>query len=138
MSLLPLNYTDFIVRDEDRKHLPWDLFNCWMKCFCIVTFDLELGQVIEKIFPEHVELSEKERMNICYLSFPDSNTGCMGDTQFHFRIRSNSSKASGKNLSERDLPVYLRVYTIFILSLINSYKCFFLSCFLFSSLCHHH
>jgi len=108
MSLLPLNYTDFIVRDEDRKHLPWDLFNCWMKCFCIVTFDLELGQVIEKIFPEHVELSEKERMNICYLSFPDSNTGCMGDTQFHFRIRSNSSKASGKNLSERDLPVYLR------------------------------
>lgn len=25
--------------------------------------------------------------NICYLSFPDSNSGCMGDTQFHFRTK---------------------------------------------------
>ena len=46
-TLLPLNYSDFIVRDEDRKPLPWDRFNCWIKCFCVVTFDLELGQVIE-------------------------------------------------------------------------------------------
>lgn len=27
-------------------------------------------------------------MNICYLSFPDSNSGCMGDSKFHIRIRS--------------------------------------------------
>ena len=46
-TLLPVNYSDFIVRDEDRKSLPWDRFNCWIKCFCVVTFDLELGQVIE-------------------------------------------------------------------------------------------
>lgn len=46
-TLLPLNYSDFIVRGEDRKSLPWDRFNCWIKCFCVVTFDLELGQVIE-------------------------------------------------------------------------------------------
>ena len=25
--------------------------------------------------------------NICYLSFPDSNSGCMGDTQYYFRTR---------------------------------------------------
>ncbi|KAG1699343.1 Protein DENND6B [Nymphon striatum] len=54
--------------------LPWDKFSQWLHCICVVTFDLELGQAMEK-------------MNICYLSFPDSNSGCMGDTQFHFRIR---------------------------------------------------
>ena len=71
-----------------KKSIPWDNFNSWISCFCVVTFDIELGQVIEKVFPEHYYLSDVERSNICYLSFPDSNSGCMGDTQFHFRIRS--------------------------------------------------
>lgn len=39
------------------------------------------------VYPSHVELSEKEKLNICYLAFPDSNSGCMGDTQFHIRLR---------------------------------------------------
>jgi hypothetical protein len=39
-----------------------------------------------------VKLSENEKTNICYLSFPDSNSGCMGDTQFHFRIRYTPTK----------------------------------------------
>lgn len=26
-------------------------------------------------------------MNVCYLAFPDSNSGCMGDTKFHIRLR---------------------------------------------------
>lgn len=47
LRLPPLNYADFLVRDEDKKPWSWELFNRWMKCFCIVTFDLELGQVIE-------------------------------------------------------------------------------------------
>lgn len=47
LRLPPVNYADFIVRNEDKKLLPWDIFNRWIKCFCIVTFDLELGQVIE-------------------------------------------------------------------------------------------
>ncbi|XP_065067131.1 protein DENND6A-like isoform X2 [Rhopilema esculentum] len=110
LPLTPLNYCDFVVKDEDRKLLTWENFNCWIKCFCIVTFDLELGQVIEKTFPNHVELDEKERANVCYLAFPDSNTGCMGDTQFHFRIRLSPSSAVEKvpRNTERELPVYLR------------------------------
>ena len=32
-------------------------------------------------------MGETEKLNICYLAFPDSNSGCMGDTTFHFRIR---------------------------------------------------
>ncbi|KAG8225110.1 hypothetical protein J437_LFUL004031 [Ladona fulva] len=67
--------------------LPWDRFSSWCHCVCIVTFDLELGQAIEVIYPGHVKLSEQEKSNICYLAFPDSNSGCMGDTQFHVRIR---------------------------------------------------
>ena len=74
--------------------IPWDNFSSWISCFCVVTFDLELGQVIEKVYPEHVSLTETEKANICYLSFPDSNTGCMGDTQFHFRIRSETQTRS--------------------------------------------
>ena len=27
--------------------LPWDRFNRWITCFCVVTFDLELGQAME-------------------------------------------------------------------------------------------
>ncbi|KAE8740694.1 hypothetical protein FOCC_FOCC013785 [Frankliniella occidentalis] len=67
--------------------LPWDRFSSWIHCICIVTFDLELGQAMEVVYPGHVKLSEQEKTNICYLAFPDSNSGCMGDTQFHMRIR---------------------------------------------------
>lgn len=46
----------------------------------------------QTLYPQHVKLCEEEKSNICYLSFPDSNSGCMGDTQFHFRIRYSYSK----------------------------------------------
>ncbi|XP_074645615.1 protein DENND6B-like isoform X2 [Tubulanus polymorphus] len=73
--------------DDAPTILPWDRFSSWLHCACVVTFDLEIGQAMELIYPGHIKLTEKEKMNICYLSFPDSNSGCMGDTQFHFRIR---------------------------------------------------
>ncbi|XP_050096312.1 uncharacterized protein LOC126578096 [Anopheles aquasalis] len=68
----------------------WDRFSEWLHCICIVTFDLELGQAMELIYPKHVTLTEQEKMNICYLAFPDSNSGCMGDSQFHIRLRVSS------------------------------------------------
>ena len=69
------------------KILPWDRFSAWVHGICVVTFDLELGQAIESVYPAHVTLAEAEKTNICYLAFPDSNSGVMGDSQFHFRIR---------------------------------------------------
>ncbi|XP_011307173.1 protein DENND6A [Fopius arisanus] len=69
----------------------WENFQNWLHCICVVTFDLELGQAVEAIYPTHVKLSESERSNVCYLAFPDSNSGCMGDTQYHVRIRQNSN-----------------------------------------------
>nr|CAD2191331.1 unnamed protein product [Meloidogyne enterolobii] len=49
-------------------------FKKWMHCFCVVTFDLELGQTIEVVYPGSAYLSPIERSDICYLSFPDSNS----------------------------------------------------------------
>jgi hypothetical protein len=69
------------------KLLPYDRFSAWVHGICVVTFDLELGQAIESIYPGHVQLSETDKTNICYLAFPDSNSGVMGDSQFHFRVR---------------------------------------------------
>ena len=35
---------------QSGRKLPWDNFSAWISCFCVVTFDLELGQVIEVIY----------------------------------------------------------------------------------------
>jgi hypothetical protein len=77
-----------------RPDSDWAGFRAWLHSVVVVTFDLELGQVIERTFPgresEDVhpdDLSEQDRTNVCYLAFPDSNSGIMGDIQFHFRIR---------------------------------------------------
>ncbi|VEL27594.1 unnamed protein product, partial [Protopolystoma xenopodis] len=64
---------------DDKFVLPFDQFSNWIHCICIVNFDIDLGQILE-------------RYNIGYLSFPDSHSSCLGNTQFHFRIRSPSSE----------------------------------------------
>lgn len=52
-------------------------------CFFVVVVVL----CSQSVYPSHIQFSEQEKMNICYLAFPDSNSGCMGDTQFHIRLR---------------------------------------------------
>ncbi|XP_012944866.1 protein DENND6B isoform X3 [Aplysia californica] len=107
---------NFIQNDDELLNrtlavLPWDRFSNWIHCACVVTFDLELGQAMELIYPGHVKLTDKEKMNICYLSFPDSNSGCMGDTQFHFRIRQCPGRKSlmrAHSQYNRDAPIALQ------------------------------
>ncbi|XP_005067144.1 protein DENND6B isoform X3 [Mesocricetus auratus] len=67
--------------------IPWARFSAWLECVCVVTFDLELGQALELVYPSDFQLTDKEKSSICYLSFPDSHSGCLGDTQFSFRMR---------------------------------------------------
>jgi len=67
--------------------VPWERFHDWLHCVAVVTFDLELGQTIERIYPGDVELSPSERLNLCYMAFPDSNSHCSLDTNYHFRLR---------------------------------------------------
>lgn len=86
-------------KDEISASTPWCNFSNWVHSICVVTFDLEMGQALEMIYPSHCKLSDAERNNVCYLSFPDSNSGVMGNVQFSFRIRSSSYTA---NLSQPD------------------------------------
>ncbi|KAG5891310.1 hypothetical protein JTB14_002871 [Gonioctena quinquepunctata] len=81
------------MTDGDDKVI-WDGFHNWIYCICVVTFDLELGQALESVFPRCVSLGKQEISNICYLAFPDSNSGCMGDTHFIIRLQN----CQGKNL----------------------------------------
>ncbi len=75
-------------------HLPWDRLQNWLYGIAVVTFDLELGQSIELLLPKHCKLSEKEKSNLSYLSFPDTNSTSLGDFQYHFRIHHESSNLS--------------------------------------------
>lgn len=90
---------------------PWAPFLSWLECVCVVTFDLELGQAIELVYPHDAKLTEKEKTSICYLSFPDSYSGCLGDTQFSFRFRQSIGRKScdfGEDAYNRDAPVTLQ------------------------------
>lgn len=72
----------------------WVNFSQWMHCFCVVTFDLNLGQALEHVYPPAFMPSDQEVSNICYMAFPDSNSGCMGDTKFHMRLRCTTRRDS--------------------------------------------
>ena len=58
------------------------------------------------IYPGDAQLSGTEKLNICYLSFPDSNSSTAVDTNYHFCIRraSNSLNAAQLKYSEQVLP----------------------------------
>uniref|UniRef100_A0A668ALZ0 DENN/MADD domain containing 6B n=1 Tax=Myripristis murdjan TaxID=586833 RepID=A0A668ALZ0_9TELE len=81
---------------------PWARFSSWLECVCVVTFDLELGQAIEVW---------QLKTSICYLSFPDSYSGCLGDTQFSFRLRQSVGRRGpwfGEDSYNRDAPITLQ------------------------------
>ncbi|XP_077399427.1 protein DENND6B isoform X1 [Vanacampus margaritifer] len=98
--------------DEDVDlRRPWARFSSWLECACVVTFDLELGQAIELVYPPDVKLTEKEKSSLCYLSFPDSYSGCIGDTQFSFRMRQSVGRRHSRlsnDLYNRDAPAALQ------------------------------
>uniref|UniRef100_A0A8D2MSU0 DENN domain containing 6B n=1 Tax=Zonotrichia albicollis TaxID=44394 RepID=A0A8D2MSU0_ZONAL len=64
------------------------------------------------VYPHDFRLTEKEKTSICYLSFPDSYSGGLGDTQFSFRLRqaggSRSSPFQDDGRYNREAPVTLQ------------------------------
>ncbi|XP_044765186.1 protein DENND6B [Coccinella septempunctata] len=80
----------------------WENLRNWIHCVCVVTFDLEIGQALETTFPNDVNLSKQEISNICYLAFPDSNSGCIGDTNFIIRLQSSP----GNRILKREHLIY--------------------------------
>ncbi|CAG8464033.1 2903_t:CDS:10 [Paraglomus brasilianum] len=89
---------------EGEKRSSWDYiellaldsFRNWILSFCVVKFDLELGQAMDLIYPSS-DLTEEEKRNVCFLAFPDSNCFDEGDTVYNFRMRClrNRATASG-------------------------------------------
>lgn len=53
---------------------------------------------LQLVYPLNSGLSEQDKINICYLAFPDSNSGCMGDTIFHIRFRLSPDKGSNSSI----------------------------------------
>ncbi|XP_019753181.1 protein DENND6B isoform X2 [Hippocampus comes] len=97
--------------EEVERRRPWARFSSWLECACVVTFDLELGQAIELVYPPDVKLTEKEKSSLCYLSFPDSYSGCIGDTQFSFRMRQSVGRRHSRPRNDRynkDAPAALQ------------------------------
>nr|XP_047908601.1 protein DENND6B isoform X3 [Anser cygnoides] len=47
---------------------------------------------LQLVYPYDFRLTEKEKTSICYLSFPDSYSGGLGDTQFSFRLRQSGGQ----------------------------------------------
>ncbi|XP_034658148.1 protein DENND6B [Drosophila subobscura] len=84
----------------------WIHFSQWMHCFCVVTFDLNLGQALEYVYPPEFMPSDQEVSNICYMAFPDSNSGCMGDTKFHMRLRAIAKQPPQQRQQPQSLPIY--------------------------------
>lgn len=80
----------------------------WFHCICIVDFDIGVGQVLEHIYPPSTALSDNERTNICYLAFPDSNSGCMGDTKFHVSLRTTNPLSSHQRAYNRECQPHLK------------------------------
>ncbi|KAL0625582.1 Protein DENND6B [Plecturocebus cupreus] len=53
------------------------------------------------VYPNDFQLTDKEKSSICYLSFPDSHSGCLGDTQFSFRMRQCGGQRSPWHADDR-------------------------------------
>ncbi|XP_068443001.1 protein DENND6B [Clinocottus analis] len=107
----PLHGSESLRLEEADCGAAWARFSSWLECVCVVTFDLELGQALELVFPQDVKLTEKEKSSICYLSFPDSYSGCIGDTQFSFRFRQSVGRRASRFRDEvynRDAPPTLQ------------------------------
>ncbi|KAI3641180.1 hypothetical protein MIR68_000786 [Amoeboaphelidium protococcarum] len=58
----------------------------WIIGIAVLNFDLEIGQVIEQLYPSGTQLDKVATSNIQYASFPDTSSA-LGDSVFSFRVR---------------------------------------------------
>ncbi|KFU85329.1 Protein FAM116B, partial [Chaetura pelagica] len=68
---------------------------------------------LQLVYPYDFRLTEKEKTSICYLSFPDSYSGGLGDTQFSFRLRQSGGQRTAAPFEDhgeynREAPLTLQ------------------------------
>ena len=61
--------------DNHTKNSSASCNNGWIECFCICSFDIELGQKIDNIYPSHYNdvLTPSQQSDIAYLAFPEGS-----------------------------------------------------------------
>ncbi|KAI8384127.1 hypothetical protein BD560DRAFT_346078 [Blakeslea trispora] len=101
LSTTPPSSGQDITENDEEPYLtldPLDLshFREWIVGFCVVNFDLEIGQALDYVYPA-MDLTNLEQKNICFAAFPDSNVFEVGDQVFNIRVKASTSKfaASG-------------------------------------------
>eukprot|EP01060_Flectonema_neradi_P014604 TRINITY_DN2122_c1_g1_i1.p1 TRINITY_DN2122_c1_g1~~TRINITY_DN2122_c1_g1_i1.p1 ORF type:complete len:807 (+),score=124.43 TRINITY_DN2122_c1_g1_i1:34-2454(+) len=80
-----------LVQNPDRSWWSSTYSSPWALAFVVVKFDLEAGQVVEKVIPEGALTKEQEK-ELCYLGFPDSNSHIVNDTCYVIKVRRPQSK----------------------------------------------
>ncbi|RCH79438.1 Protein dennd6a, partial [Rhizopus stolonifer] len=86
---------DITEKDEMFMLEPLDLCHLqkWLVGFCVVNFDLEIGQALDYAYPP-IDLTSTEQKNICFAAFPDSNVFEVGDQVFNIRVKASSKFAA--------------------------------------------
>jgi hypothetical protein len=90
-----------------------------VKAFCILSFDDEIGQITENVWPKD-SLDKYTLKQVSGLGFPESNSSDDSEVFFIFRIRENYS-VELKNISINDQK-FLNCYTLFIQKRNQKYK----------------
>ncbi|KAG4303984.1 hypothetical protein PORY_002637 [Pneumocystis oryctolagi] len=73
----------------------------WCLCFLVINFDIKLGQDLKIIYP-YFNFSEEEKKNICFSSFPDSNSIGEENIIYSFRTRLNTLKKAIYNFDTNE------------------------------------
>jgi len=82
------------INSNDTLELKQHINNKWMNHFCVINFDLEIGQILDYAFPSTTTFKEDESTNLCFLSFPDSNSHLQGDIIYSFKLKQTLSNGS--------------------------------------------
>ncbi|KAJ3441028.1 hypothetical protein M0812_13031 [Anaeramoeba flamelloides] len=67
----------------------------WVECFCVITFDNTTGPNLTTLYPDNVTLTKKAQHNICFYSFPDSNSLPTSDHIYTFILETSSRTLYG-------------------------------------------
>ena len=102
------SYSEYLTR-KSSAFLPWDRLEKWIYGIAVVNFDLELGHSLELILPNHCKLTDEEKKSLSYSAFPDTNSKCCGDIQYHFRLNHQSILPSYYQLYNAIVPPALQV-----------------------------
>ena len=113
------NHLNKIEMDDSHKAssvLPWDRFQNWLHCLCIVTFDLELGQAMEVKLPYEFRLFVNKTMSTsCRL------LSCMTDlvkcTHYLFQL----IYPAHIKLTEKEVSYFIIIWMFLVILLSNKF-----------------